>query len=290
MRTPFESAAFEVKDPAMAYMAGRLAILRQNSPKQELVEAGLDYVDLVGSLYTAEERALLRTLGERFPRIKLGFSYFGLLPSNQRPFEALAVNKLQPRSGWLRIGVPGGWVQSVDDHHKSCIVLARLVFRDDPDLETICKILQHHDIGEPVIGDFTPHCPITKAEKIAAEEMAVRLVTIAHTRGNPLAADMRYSFHAYEGMIPGMDALREKAKDIDLLEMILEIPMIRGKCPIEERDAIDKGLAEFESYVETRLTSPRAKAFFDGIMSAPNPYGDPVQTWAHACHRMELKA
>lgn len=245
-----------------------------------------DPIDRVAGLYTDDEQAFLRNMCVRFSRVKTGFAYFGMIRSAARPFKAVELLSMQPRTGWQRIGVPEGFVQSVDDHHRSGEILAHILFGDDPELELISSTFRYHDAGESLIGDFTPHCPISKDEKIRLEALAVRLITADRSRGHPMAQTIYQSFAAYEGFIPLPEGVREKVRDIDLLEMTLESAMIRSEAPMDARAAIDRGLAEFDAYVTGQLKHSRARSFCAGLLDPALRHAHPVKVWGHAMQGM----
>lgn len=245
-----------------------------------------DYIDRIGGYYTEDERKFLRDMGERFPRVKIGFMYFGVLNSTSRPFKALELIKNQPRVGWERINVPDEFIQSVYEHLKSGHKLAGILFAGDPQLNLIKKVYRYHDIAEVIIGDFTPHCAISKEEKLRLEMLAMRLLTASKKRGNPLAIAMDESFSIYEGFVPGYDDVREKVKDLDLLEMSAEAIRIRYACPPHERAEMDKKLVEFDEYVGARLKTPQAKAFYKVLMDKKSQYAHPFRVFRAAARNV----
>lgn len=251
-----------------------------------MIYAELGVIGIVGGLYTSEEREFLVRMCEKFERVHLGFSYFGLIASGRRPIEAMRLSNMQSRSGWIRVGVPRGFLQTVEDHQLSGYMLGHILFQDDPMVKDICQMFRYHDMGESVMGDFTPHCQITKAEKAKLEDMAMRLITASARRGHPLPEIMKRCFDIFEGIVPDAAEIRSKAKDIDLLEMILEVTLIRYHCPWNEKDKINKALAEFDAYVPEKLVHPRAKAFCAGLQD-PAVFGmHPSIVFAKAADNM----
>lgn len=234
-----------------------------------------DPIDRIAGYYTPEERQFLRDMSERFPRVKVGLSYFGLLTGNNRILKAIDLIGGQPRIGWQRIGVPDGFVQSVAEHLNSGVKLADIIFKGDLHLPLIKEVFQYHDIGEVVIGDFTPHCPISKDDKIRLEILAIRLLTAARRKNTPFAVDMYRSFAIYEGLTPGYDDVRVKVKDLDLLEMSVEAVNIRYVCPPHERGDMDRKLGEFDTYVASRLQTPKARAYFEEITKPAHKFQPP---------------
>jgi 5'-deoxynucleotidase YfbR-like HD superfamily hydrolase len=224
------------------------------------------FMNRIGGLYTPEEREFILDVCARFERVKLGFAYFSLLGSNQRPFEAMRLANSQLRTGWQKTGVPLGFNQSLADHLVGIQQLAFLLFFDDPDIEQIERICAYHDAGEPVIGDFTPHCPISREDKSRIELLGLRLITSAKSRGiNFLAEWIHEAVTIYDGNDPAYNALRSKVKDCDLLEMCGEALFLMANCPQHEAVALNEKLQEFWDYVGSRLTNDRAKNFFESL-------------------------
>lgn len=175
----------------------------------------------------------------------------------------------QLRTGWQKTGVSLKLNQNLADHLDCTERLSFLLFFDDPNIEQIGRICAHHDAGEPVIGDFTPHCPISREDKSRIELLGVRLITAAKSFGTiPLAEWIYEAVTIYDGNDPAYNGLRSKVKDCDLLEMCVEALFIMTHCPKEEAPVINEKLQEFWDYVGTRLTHDRAKNFFESLSTA----------------------
>lgn len=234
---------------------------------QSYIDGG--FINRIGGLYTPEERSFILDVSNRFERVKLGFTYFSLLGSNQRPFEALRLARSQLRTGWQKTGVPLKFNQPLDDHLAGIRKLAFLLFFDDPQIELIEKVCAYHDAGEPVIGDFTPHCPISKPDKSQIELLGVRLITASRTRGINFLAQWIYdAVNLYDGNDPAQEVIRSKVRDCDLLEMCTEALFIMVHCPEKQARRINAKLQEFWDYVGPRLTNDRAKNFFESLSTA----------------------
>jgi len=224
------------------------------------------FIERIKGLYTAEERQFILDVSAQFERVKLGFTYFSLLSSNQRPFEAIRLAHHQLRTGWQKTGVPLGANQTLADHLDGIKKLAFLLFFDDPEIELIERTCAYHDAGEPVIGDFTPHCPISREDKSRIELLGVRLITASRTRGINFLAEWIYdSVNLYDGNDPAYNDIRSKVKDCDLLEMCIEALFIMVQCPEKQSARMNKKLQEFWDYVGPRLTHDRAKNFFHSL-------------------------
>ena len=256
-----------VHAPVLAYLAQEVARLRAQ---------GRGHWPLA-SVFHDSEHMLVRDVSARFARVQSGFAYFSLLSPEERPQAALAVTRLQARSGWARTGVSADFIQSIDDHQRSGVVVAGLLFGDTPDLTVLQRMFRYHDIGEAVIGDFTPHCPINRDEKAALEHLAVRF--LCADGDHALAREMLESFEMFDGYRPIDAGLATRAKDIDLAEMIVESAVIRAGTPPHKRAQADAALSEFETYVGARLQTPRARAFCQGISGRDVRGAHPITVW-----------
>lgn len=227
------------------------------------------FINRIGGLYSEEERAFILDISARFERVKLGFAYFSLLHSNSRPLESLRLAKFQLRTGWQKTGVPLGFNQTLADHHAGVYRLTFLLFFDDPEIELIGQTARYHDSGEPLIGDFTPYCPITRSEKARIEALGLRLITASRTRGiNFLAQWMYDAVTLYDGNDAENEPVRSKVRDCDLLEMCGEALYLMVHCPPEKARRLNNKLQEFWEYVGPRLTNDRAKHFFESLSTS----------------------
>lgn len=247
------------------------------------------FINRIGGLYTPEEREFILDTSRKFERVKLGFAYFSLLRSTHRPFEALRLAEHQLRTGWQKTGVPLGFNQTVGDHLQSIRKLAFMLYFDDPNLKVIEDTAAYHDAGEPVIGDFTPHCPISRPDKARIEMLGVRLITqhCIATDSNPMANWIYDAVSLYDGTDPEREDIRSKVRDCDLLEMCSEALFMMAHAPQDERVPLNENLQEFWDYVGARLTTKRGKDFFESLETSryacdltPEGYKD-VMAHAH---------
>lgn len=227
------------------------------------------FMNRIGRLYTPDEQQFILDISARFERVKLGFAYFSLLDSNKRPFEAVRLAQSQLRTGWQKTGVTLGFNQTLEAHLAGIQKLAFFLFFDDPDITQIEQICAFHDAGEPVIGDFTPHCPISREDKSRIELLGVHLITSSRSRGiNSLAQHIHDAVNIYDGSDPAYHNIRSKVKDCDLLEMCQEALFIMVHCPEEQSAQVNARLQEFWDYVGSRLTNDRAKNFFHSLQTS----------------------
>lgn len=220
----------------------------------------------IHNLYSSEERAFISRIAAQFERVALGFAYFSLFSHHQRPFEALRLTQHQPRTGWQRTGIPLAFNQSVDDHHRNGTTLAIILFPENPE---VARRFPYHDVGEAVIGDFTPHDPISKQDKVRIEKLGIRLLcAYAAMRGNSMAQLIQDTFDIYDGEAPQHQNLRSQIKDCDLLEMAYEMVFVMEQCPASEKIGIIANFQEFWDYIGPHLESIRAQKMFEVLQTA----------------------
>lgn len=90
----------------------------------------------------------------------------------------MAIEKLKEvrRKGWVDSGIKDA--ESVADHTCGvalCVLFAALE-RKDIDVKKALTMALIHDLAESIVGDITPHDGITRKEKLAKEEKAMKLL------------------------------------------------------------------------------------------------------------------
>tara|TARA_Y100000746_G_scaffold230620_1_gene242557 strand:- start:1598 stop:2134 length:537 start_codon:yes stop_codon:yes gene_type:complete len=79
------------------------------------------------------------------------------------------------RAGWLNSGLKN--VESVAAHSWGVSYLALILMPEELDKEKILSMSIFHDVGEAIIGDFTPKDRISKSEKHELEYNAIKELT-----------------------------------------------------------------------------------------------------------------
>jgi 5'-deoxynucleotidase YfbR-like HD superfamily hydrolase len=225
------------------------------------------FMTLCAHLYTPEQQDFILEQCKKFDRVALGFALFAVTSPKSRFGLSENVLGMQHRVGWPRVGVAVPFAQDVLEHEKSCERLVRALFADDPDIERLASAARYHDQGESIVGDFTPHCDITRADKNTLELLGVRLLTEAKDV-QPKAQIVYDACHLYEGDDPKEAHLRQKIRDGDLLDMVIEAAFIRQECPAEEWPKIADKINAFWDYVGERVSTPQGKAFYASFQNA----------------------
>lgn len=227
------------------------------------------FINRIGGLYTPEERTFILDVTDKFERVKLGFAYFALLRSTHRPLEAVHLANYQYRAGWQKTGVPLGFNQDVGEHQESVRRLAFLLYFDHSKIKLVERVCSFHDTGEAVIGDFTPKCDISKADKARIEDLGIRLITYTarNMDQHPFAEWINEAVEIYEERVPEHSDVQIMVKDCDLLEMAMEAVFLMGNAPQEERPALKEKLQEFWDYIGPRLQTERAQHIFAQLSS-----------------------
>ena len=79
--------------------------------------------------------------------------------------------KHTPRTGWLYNDIPNP--ESISDHMYRMSMLAMIYCPDHLDKNRAIKVCLCHDIAEALVGDITPHDPVTPEEKHRRELEAI---------------------------------------------------------------------------------------------------------------------
>jgi len=129
--------------------------------------------------------------------------------------------KTLKRTGWIRSGIE--LPESDGDHMHRAAICALLIPTELPDGTKIdrnrcIKMALTHDVCEAIVGDFTPHDPISKEEKHALEKNAMEQIREILS-GNPVGQELYDLFIEYE---EGLTAESIFVKDIDKFEMLVQ--------------------------------------------------------------------
>ena len=125
--------------------------------------------------------------------------------------------KTTPRTGWVNHGVDKP--ESIADHMYRMSLMAMVAAKSMPELDQdrCVKLALIHDLAEAIVGDITPHDPVTKEEKRKLESNAMR--KMRDVLGDALGGEeIEHLWHEYEdGATPESKLL----KDLDKLEICL---------------------------------------------------------------------
>ena len=143
--------------------------------------------------------------------------------------------KTTPRTGWVNHGVDKP--ESIADHMYRMSLMAMVAAKEMPHLDQnkCVKLALIHDLAEAIVGDITPHDPVSKEEKAKMESDA--MAKIRSTLGDALGGEeVEALWHEYE------DGQTDEAKLLKVRE--------------REHTAADR---EIES---NRIESPRVEFVF----------------------------
>jgi putative hydrolase of HD superfamily len=157
--------------------------------------------------------------------------------------------KTTPRTGWVNHGVDAP--ESIADHMDRMSLMAMVAAKTMPDLDQArcVNLALVHDLAEALVGDITPHDPVTKEEKARMESDAMK--KIRDVLGDALGGEeIEALWHEYEdGVTPEAKLL----KDLDKLEMIMQAG--------EYERAQGKNLSQFFESTAGRFTTPVGRAW-----------------------------
>ncbi|PRW56098.1 HD domain-containing 2-like [Chlorella sorokiniana] len=148
------------------------------------------------------------------------------MPSAAQAIEFLTLLqhlKTQKRTGWVKRGVAGP--ESIADHMYRMGLMAMLVQGTQYDYHRCIKLALVHDVAEAIVGDITPTCGVSDADKFQLEAAAVQRIK-AMLGGACLAGEeIEALWHEYE---QGQSPEARLVKDFDKLEMILQAHEYEG--------------------------------------------------------------
>eukprot|EP00934_Nitzschia_sp_Nitz4_P001714 Nitzschia sp. Nitz4//scaffold227_size32659//7870//8457//NITZ4_007896-RA/size32659-processed-gene-0.1-mRNA-1//1//CDS//3329542788//1714//frame0 len=127
--------------------------------------------------------------------------------------------KTTPRTGWIRQEA-GPKIESVADHSwritLMSLVAATGPMRDQVDTNKCIRMALVHDLAEAKVGDITPHCGVSDADKHQQELSAMSIMTqaIGGTGEEVLSLWKEYE--------EGTTLEARLVKDMDKLEMTLQ--------------------------------------------------------------------
>lgn len=261
-----------------------------------------------------DDHQFLCRMMARYPRVEQGFRQFLATRPSERISLALDVVNVQPRTGWLRFlyaaDAPTGLDVLSDSWRpylldiaprapetvlQHCIEAAELYTRLYPGAPELgAQVLRYHDLAEAIIGDFTPHDGISKADKARLEGLAIEVLTAHRHQGAPGAlhvynclqvyegnktdyAAMRAEFLAQPNLPPtlaafyapeamDMDTLSARTHDIDSVHMVVRgTRMMRDKHSTLPEEKATQLMEEFWTYVDKKIVTPEARGFYDSL-------------------------
>ncbi|MBI4030984.1 MAG: HD domain-containing protein [Proteobacteria bacterium] len=107
------------------------------------------------------------------------FRAFTEMPAHLRPRIAAFRTNFVDREGWNQIGVKPR-VQSLHNHIETLLDMLRHLSPEGTDIARLSEMIEVHDLQEVITNDFTWNDPITKAEKIRIERLAINIIFENH--------------------------------------------------------------------------------------------------------------
>jgi len=122
-----------------------------------------------------------------------------------------------PRTGWVRKNV--GNPERIAGHMYRMGIMSMLFSDSDGvDRNKCIRMALIHDVAETIVGDITPHDPVTPAEKKDMESKAIRSMAQLLTDGGA-GREIVDLWEEYES---GQSPEAKVVKDLDKFDMILQ--------------------------------------------------------------------
>lgn len=165
-------------------------------------------------------------------------------------FRLVGQLKTTKRTGWVyrKVRQP----ESVSDHMYRMSMIAMAVSGSDLARDRIIKMALVHDLAEAEVGDIAPADNVSKEEKRALEEAAMRRIRDDILSGSALGAELYDLWLEYETGDTGEAKL---LKEIDKMEMIIQAD--------EYEKAQGQDLSEFFSSTQGVFKSPIMRGIDD---------------------------
>jgi 5'-deoxynucleotidase YfbR-like HD superfamily hydrolase len=131
-------------------------------------------------ILTAEEYSFIERIQEKFPDKKILANFDEFLKTYPEDRYSLAKQKQKelPRTGYVIRGIDPAEAETVYEHTEDAIEMAKQTIPEwmAEQLPILIAILDVHDIGEAIVGDFTPFDDISKEDKKELERLAVAVI------------------------------------------------------------------------------------------------------------------
>eukprot|EP01132_Coremiostelium_polycephalum_P010957 gene10957-13424_t len=166
--------------------------------------------------------------------------------------------KITKRTGWVRNGVH--LPESISDHMYRMAMFGMcldksIVGVDGGSIDKVkcMKMALVHDLGESLVGDFTPDDKITKDEKYTLEKDA--MIKITNTLSSEVGQEIFNLWQEYEDCSTNEAKL---VKDFDKFEMILQAYEYEKQQP-------GKNLQQFFDSTRGKFTHPLFKSLANDL-------------------------
>ena len=159
--------------------------------------------------------------------------------------------KLNKRTGWHLCGIPYTETESIADHMYRMAIMSAMVQDDSIDKFKAMKMALVHDMAEAIVGDITPACGVSEAEKHRRESEAMQ--TLRDLLGdNPFGIEAQELWHEYAA-----DTTKESqfVKDLDKAELYVQV--------VEYENQYKINFQEWLSRARPKIRHPAFQAIAD---------------------------
>eukprot|EP01024_Parvocaulis_polyphysoides_P072816 TRINITY_DN9292_c0_g6_i1.p1 TRINITY_DN9292_c0_g6~~TRINITY_DN9292_c0_g6_i1.p1 ORF type:complete len:193 (+),score=38.49 TRINITY_DN9292_c0_g6_i1:159-737(+) len=173
--------------------------------------------------------------------------------------------KTTKRTGWVKRNVKDP--ESIADHmYRMAAACFALKGKVQVDHGHCMKIAIVHDMAESIVGDFTPHCNVTKEEKYKLEKNAIEKIQKMLGEESEGAKEVVELWNEYE---KGETPAAKIVKDLDKLEMILQAHEYEKQQGAELQEFFDSTENSFKTDIGKQwaeeIRSRRQNGYQNGV-------------------------
>lgn len=135
---------------------------------------------------------------------------------------------MRKRTGWHKCGIEYNDSESIADHMYRMGIMAMTIHDPAVDKLKAIKMALVHDMAEAIVGDITPDCGYTEAQKMQMETDA--MTHIRQTLGdNPFGAEAEALWKEYT---EDQTEVAQFVKDLDKTELIVQVVAYENRYKI----------------------------------------------------------
>ncbi|KPM43148.1 hypothetical protein AK830_g3375 [Neonectria ditissima] len=178
--------------------------------------------------------------------------------------------KAVDRAGWIRHGIENP--ESVAAHSWGMTFLALFVPLESIDRSRVVFMAIIHDLAEVLVGDVTPHDPISRKEKKRREDETMDLLASMLSK-----TDGEYILGLWREFEDGKTKESLVAQDLDKIDMVLQA--------LTYEESIGRGKLDEFMHAVNKIKTPELKSFASKILQGRNEAKD--DAWSRSTKKID---